>query len=132
MKELIFAWKQILKDGEIPWVLFQFGTCVLLPQPQENIESQARDSLKQWGPVKAGTPSNNFGLSALDKSPRGFLVSCHHPDIITYVSQDESKNLGLIDGLRLHVGTLGRQKRAQDAQLLKVIHIEDLSGFTEI
>jgi len=127
---LIAAWKQILKDGEIPWVLFQLGTCVLLPDSQDNLEEQARDLLKQWGPAKAGTPANNFGLSLLDKSPKGFLVSCHHPDILTYVSQEESCNLGLIDGLRLHIGTLGRQKRAQDAQLLKVIHVEDLNGLT--
>ncbi len=122
--ELISAWKQILKGGEIPWVLFQFGTCVLLPHPQENIKSQACDLLKQWGPVKVGTPSNNFNISLLKNPLWGCLVECHHPDILTYVSQEESINLSLIDGLRLHVGCLGRQKRIQDAQTLKIIHVE--------
>lgn len=124
MELLIAAWKQILKDGEIPWVLFQFGTCVLLPQPQENIELQACDLLKQWGPVKAGTPSSNFNIFLLKKPLWGCLVECHHPDILTYVSKEETANLGLVDGLRLYVGSLGRQKRVQDAQLLKVIHVE--------
>jgi len=123
--DLVSAWNQILEGGTIPWVLFQFGTCILLPEPQDNLEEQAISLLRQWGPVKAGTPSSNASMTVVRRPPEGCLVDCHHPDILTYVSREESSNLGLLDGLRLHVSGLGKQKRSQDAQLLKVIHVND-------
>ena len=49
-------------------------------------------------------------------------MTCHHNDILTYVAPDE------VDADRasdLIVGLLGRSKRGQDAEELRVVHVED-------
>jgi hypothetical protein len=51
----------------------------------------------------------------------GWLVGCHHPDILTYVGPEEVEG-GTPD---VHIGLTGREKRRRDALDPKVVHVED-------
>lgn len=107
----------------LSWVLFSYGTCVIVREPGPDLVEQATAVLKEWGPVAAGSPYGDFGVHQL-KSAGGWLVSCHHPDILTHVGPDEVK-AGALD---VHIGVLGRDKRRQDVHDPKVVHVENLRG----
>jgi hypothetical protein len=76
--------------------------------------------MREWGPVVPGTPAGDFSVIELDTAP-GWVVTSHHPDILTYVAREE-----VGDGAsEPFVGLLGRSKRDQDARELEIIHVED-------
>ncbi|GAA2655500.1 MULTISPECIES: hypothetical protein [Nonomuraea] len=117
-ESVIATWRQLLHPGR-SWVLFANGTCVILMEPDGDLAGQARDLLREFGPVQAGTPAGDFTTIGLDDAP-GWAVTCHHPDILTYVADDE---LEADDDLT--VGLFGRGKRDQDGHELVVVHVED-------
>jgi hypothetical protein len=117
-ESVIATWRQLLHPGR-SWVLFANGTCVILMEPDGDLAGQARDLLREFGPVQAGTPAGDFTTIDLDDAP-GWAVTCHHPDILTYVADDE---LEADDDLT--VGLFGRGKRDQDGHELVVVHVED-------
>ncbi|MEU4324553.1 hypothetical protein [Nonomuraea dietziae] len=117
-ESVIAIWRQLLHPGR-SWVLFANGTCVILMEPDGDLAGQARDLLREFGPVHAGTPAGDFTTIGLDDAP-GWAVTCHHPDILTYVADDE---LETDDDLT--VGLFGRGKRDQDGHELVVVHVED-------
>ena len=118
-------WTDILEGSEHPWALFQFGTCVILQNPEKDLASQATGLMKQWAMPIAGSPSFKFSVSFLcDQGIPGCLVTCHHPDIMTYVAPAEAPILGL-ESVGLAIGSFGRKKRQWDCETLKIIHIED-------
>jgi hypothetical protein len=119
-EQLIAAWRGIINGPEKSWVLFGNGTCVILMRPQGDLAEQARELLREWGPVQAGTPAGDFATIKLDAG--GWAVTGHHNDILTYVGPDEFESEEPSD---LLVGLLGRSRRAQDAEELRVIHVED-------
>lgn len=121
MKSLGDRWRGIIQDAEKSWVLFRNGTCVILMQPEGDLTAQAIELMKEWGPVYVGTPAADFNVINLAPAP-GWIVTCHHQDILTYVSPDEMMGAEPND---LMVGLLGRSKRDRDAQELEIIHIED-------
>jgi len=128
--ELIRIWEDILCGGEFPWALFQFGTCVLLRNPAKNLEQQAINLMSTWGLPISGTPSFKSGVSYLsEKGIPGCIVSCHHPDIMTFVSPEETKlktkKLPDFTGVRIAVANLGRKKRQWDYETQKIIHIHE-------
>jgi hypothetical protein len=123
MSELIETWRRIIVGGHKSWALFSNGTCVILTQPKGDLGLQALELMKMYGPVHAGSPAGDFSVIELNDAP-GWVVTSHHPDILTYVSHDEV-------GARtndLVIGLLGRSKRDQDAAELTVVHIEDNRG----
>ena len=65
--------------------------------------------MKEWGPVQVATPSADFNVHKLPDDP-GWLVSCHHPDILTYVSPHELANRSVSE---VFIGLTGRSKRDQ-------------------
>ncbi|MEU4701891.1 hypothetical protein [Nonomuraea dietziae] len=117
-ESVIAIWRQLLHPGR-SWVLFANGTCVILMEPDGDLAGQARDLLREFGPVQARTPASDFTTIGLDDAP-GWAVTCHHPDILTYVADDE---LEADDDLT--VGLFGRGKRDQDGHELVVVHVED-------
>ena len=126
--ELVEVWSEILEGFSRTWVLFQFGTCVFLQQESGDPKEQAAELMKQWAPPVAGTPSHKFSVSFLsDRGILGCLVTCHHPDIITYVSPTEIPSSAKIsdpfEGIKFRVGCFGRKKRQWDVETLKIIHI---------
>lgn len=118
--ELIDAWRATVKDPNKSWVLFERGTCVILMNPESDLAGQATDMLREYGPVHAGSSFGDFGTITLDEG-RGWVVSSHHNDILTFVGPDEVDP----NSDDLVVGLLGRCKRGQDSEDLRVVHVED-------
>ena len=117
--EVVETWRQIIIGDHKSWVLFAHGTCVVLPDPAEDLAGQAIGILREYGPVHPGSPSGDFAVIALPAA-RGWVVTCHHPDVLTYVAPAEVGQAG--DVL---VGLAGRAKRDRDGRELTVVHIED-------
>ena len=117
--QLIAAWRRINLDDGPPWVLFEHGTCVRLAQPEADVFLQARKLLREWGPVYPGSAFADFDVMRAAEVP-GWLVTCHHPDIITFVADFD---LALSPGQNgesadLAIGLLGRSLRDRDAKTL--------------
>lgn len=89
-------------------------------EPEADLQSQAVELLREYGPVHAGSPAGDFSAINLDNDP-GWVVTCHHPDILTYVSVEDAGD----DPNDLTVGLLGRSCRDTDGAALEVIHVED-------
>lgn len=120
--ELVQIWRDILVgSAEKSWVLFENGTCVILMKPEEDLMKQALELMKKHGPVYPGSPAGDFSVINLQDYP-GWIVTCDHPDILTYVSPSEVEESDRSD---LTVGLFGRDKRARDARELRVIHVAD-------
>lgn len=120
--ELITTWHEILIGDEKSWVLFSHDTCVVLPEPppESDLGEQARSLLAEYGPVRIGTSSADFHVVELDEG-LGWCVTCHHPDVLTYVGRaDVTAGAG-----DLEVGLCGRSKRHMDGTELGIVHVED-------
>lgn len=50
-KALVAAWRAIIVGAGKSWVLFEYGTCVILMEPAEDLAEQATALLREWGPV---------------------------------------------------------------------------------
>lgn len=126
IESLLEAWRFIINDEKISWVVFEQGTCVIIKDNEEELDVVAKKLLKDWGPVVPGTSAGDFNVQNLEGYP-GWVVECHHPDIVSYVSPEEiieafSKNYF---GNHMAIGLFGRKKRDDDAKALKILHIED-------
>lgn len=117
---LIDIWQKIIIGSNKSWVLFENGTCVILMEPEADLATQAINLMKKWGPVHVGSSAADFNVITLTEGP-GWVVTCHHDDILTYVSEEEIDT----EDTNLFIGILGRTKRSQDAESLNVIHLED-------
>ncbi len=117
----IEVWRQIITDARKSWVLFENGTCVILMQPGDDLAAQAVALMKEWGPVHPGSSSGDFGVIELPDG-LGWVVTDHHDDILTLVGPDEVSSGDVND---LVVGLLGRSKRDQDSEELRIVHVED-------
>jgi hypothetical protein len=118
--DLIEAWRATINGPGKSWVLFENGTCVILMEPEADLAAQATALLREYGPVHAGSSFGDFSTITLEDG-RGSVVTCHHNDILTFVGPDECSP----DAEDVVVGLLGRSKRGQDAEELRVLHVED-------
>lgn len=118
-ESLVEAWRRILAPSGTSWVLFEHGTCVVLKEPADDLAGQALGILGEFGPVHVGSPAGDFNVLTL-KDDLGWLVTSHHPDVVTHVALDEP-----VDPSHLAVGIHGRSKRHQDGTELRVVHVED-------
>ena len=116
---LIEVWQRLLADPRKSWVLFEHGTCVVLPAPDGELAEQATDLLKKFGPVHAGSSAGDFGVIDVE-NVEGWVVTGHHNDVLTYVGLDEPQ-----DQSQIAVGLFGRSKRHRDGTELRVVHVED-------
>lgn len=125
-KSLIDIWRILVDDDQKNWVMFEHGTCIVLNDPQDDLEAQALEILKAWGPVVAGTPLGDFNVKNLDDFP-GWLVVYPNPDIANYVDPDILIENDLEDQIDMHmgIGLFGRHLRKEDFNSQKIIHIED-------
>ncbi len=113
-------WRRIISGDTKSWVLFANDTCVIVMKPDGDLAAQATAIMAEYGPVHVGTPAGDFGVIHLDEAP-GWAVYGHHPDMLTYVSPDETGE----DPNDLVIGMLGRGKRDLDGKTPTVIHVED-------
>lgn len=120
MDDLIEIWRKIIVSNQKSWVLFENGTVVLSAKPHLDLTEYAVDQLNGFGAVHLGSPSGDFSVVVLKDHP-GWVVTCHHPDILNFVSKsevDEGNN-------EVTIGLLGRSKRDADSRDLRIVHIED-------
>ena len=117
---MVETWRKIILGAEKSWVVFKNGTCVILMEPADDLEVQAIEIIKEWGPVHAGSPAGDFNVIKLSNHP-GWVVGGHHPDILNYVGEDEYPE-GASD---VAVGVAGRTMRNADGENPEVIHVED-------
>ncbi len=113
-------WRKIILGEEKSWVLFENNTVAILMQPETDLSAQAIKLMQSYGKVFVGSPAGDFTVIKLSEH-EGWIVTCHHPDILTYVSVEE---VGA-DANDLLIGITGRSKRDNDADQLKIIHVED-------
>ncbi|WP_119731843.1 hypothetical protein [Thermomonospora amylolytica] len=118
--ELVRTWRRIIIGEHKSWVLFANGTVVICMEPEEDLAAQATGILREYGPVRAGTPAGDFGVIALDDAP-GWVVYGHHDDVLTYVAPEEMGD----DPEDVEIGLHGRAKRDRDGREPKVVHVED-------
>ena len=121
---LIEIWRRSIESPNKVWAIFEHGTCVVFADSHaEAVEKAAVTLLREWGPVHPGSPAGDFSVIELDRQP-GWVVTCHHPDILTYVDARE------FDGApsELEIGLLGRSRRAQDAAQLNVLYVHGQSA----
>ena len=122
MPDYIDAWQKILIGGDTKsWVLFENGTAVILMEPKGDLQAQATELMKEWGPVHAGGPAGDFAVVDLRDYP-GWVVTCHHNDILTYVGPSELEEE---EPQEVTIGLHGRSKRDLDASTSSVIHVVD-------
>lgn len=123
-QQMINVCQQVLSNNPHSWVLFEYGTFVILQDPADNLCQQAIELLQEWGPVHPGSSSGDFNTIPLHDD-LGWLVTCHHNDIQTLITRDEVGVLPEGFPESLMIGTQGRSRRAADADRLAVIHVED-------
>lgn len=120
---LVEIWRRLIVGDEKSWVLFENGTCVILMEPGEDLAAQATALMEEWGPVWVGSAAGDFSVISPDNAP-GWVVTCHHPDILTYVASDDVGP----EPTEVAVGLTGRGKRDADGLEPRVIHVEDRRG----
>lgn len=117
---LVETWRDIVSNPSDSWVLFKNGSCVFIDEVADNLAASAAALMAEWGAVQVATPSADFGCIELaDK--KGWVVTCHSNNILTYVSAQEVPG----DKSDVSIGLTGRCKRELDANELVIIHIED-------
>jgi hypothetical protein len=109
-----------MRGSTKPWVLFRHGTCVLPEVATGDLRELAIDLMRTWGPVVPGTSAGDFNVVKLADHP-GWLVTCHHDAILTYVGTDDLADRAASEVV---IGLIGRSKRDQDAKELRVIHVQ--------
>lgn len=116
-------WQRIIVGDDKSWVAFANGTCVIVMAPAAgDLAAQATALLAEWGPVHVGTPSADFNVITLPDDA-GWVVTCHHPDVLTFVAPDE-----VAVPNELVVGMMGRSRRDDDAAEPRVVHVADRRG----
>jgi hypothetical protein len=125
INRMIAIWREILIKEENSWVMFELGTCLILLEPEEDLQAQAIEILKVWGPVVPGTSAGDFMVNPIEDTP-GWLITYPQPDIANYVSPEEFGEESE-DQVRndMIIGLIGRNKRNDDAKSLKIVHVED-------
>lgn len=123
---LVETWRNIILGEHKSWVLFSNGTCVIIMEPIDDLSNKALEMIKKWGPVHVGSAAGDFSVKVLKDYP-GWVVTCHHPDILTYVGINENENIKVIksDKDEVIIGRMGRIKRDIDSAIPIIIHVED-------
>ena len=117
--ELIEAWRATLAGLDKTWVLFENGTCIVFTEPASDLTAQAKAILREFGRAGDGSEIGDFAATISLPDGRGWLVAGHRSDIVTFVSRDEIAP-GVPDAA---IGRIGRAKREQDTEQLRVLHV---------
>ena len=120
---LVNTWRKIVGDQN-SFVIFAYGTCVVVDQAKGDLTALAIELLKEWGPTHAGPKGGSVGVKQVtdESGPAGWVVTGEHPDVLAFVNPDEGS------GPAMQIGLSGRMKRNMDSQELDVVHVEDKRG----
>lgn len=123
LDQLIDRWRVINAADEHPWVLFEHGTCVSLPEPDGDLVGQARRRLA-LRPVQTDDPDARFSAAAHDE--RGWLVAGLVGDVRTYVDRTAAEaQAGGIDAVTAAATIWGRNLRDLDTREAGAVHVHD-------
>lgn len=114
--KLIAVYKKVIEPNLQNWVVFEHGTCVIIYHPPKDLEAEAKEVLQKYGQVYPGTSTADFNILKVDQ---GWIVTGDQPGILNYVSEEEGKDMEDYE-----IGLLGRRKKEQDSQDLKIIYIQ--------
>src|SRR6478609_2939466 len=120
---LVEIWRRTIEGADKVWAIFEHATCVIFADADVEVEKAAVTLLREWGPVHAGSPAGDFSVIELARQP-GWVVTCHHPDILTYVDAREFEG----EPSELEIGLLGRSLRDRDASELNVLYVHGQSA----
>lgn len=103
------------------WVLFEHGTYIIFDNADtiSDVQAEAIRLMKEFGPVYAGSPAGDFGVTHLNKT-EGWVVSGHGYGMYTYVNPSELEAKFPTD---IEIGTFGRSKRQKDGDSPVIVHI---------
>lgn len=103
------------------WVLFENGTYIIFDNADtiSEIKLEAVKLMKEFGPVYAGSPAGDFGVTHLNKTD-GWNVSGHCYGMYTYVNPNEIDTKSPNDS---EIGIFGRTKREKDGKNPMIIHV---------
>ncbi|MBL7945015.1 MAG: hypothetical protein JNN32_03055 [Flavobacteriales bacterium] len=103
------------------WVLFKHGTYIIFDNADtiSDVQAEAIRLMKEFGPVYAGSPAGDFGVTHLNKT-EGWVVSGHGYGMYTYVNPSELETKSPTD---IEIGTYGRSKRQKDGDNPVIVHI---------
>ena len=100
---LATIWRRIIVGEGKSWVVFSLGTCVIFSDGAGDLTERALGIMRDSGPVHVGGAASDFSVITLADEP-GWVVTCHHPDILTYVSPDDLPS----DPADVEIGLFGR------------------------
>ena len=125
-EEAVEVFKEI--SNGFPFVIYKNHTCVLLNDDskgliKEEIVAKSNKIMKEYGPVKVGTTSGDFGLiTRNNNNHNGYLITSHCPDMLTFVSDRYEMKSQSDEHTDIEVCLYGRKKRDQDGKTLKPIY----------
>ncbi len=121
--KFIDIWKDVVLP-EKRWALFTNGTIVICEESWENLEVEAKEFLKENGPVVIATPRADFDVSPI-VNYNGWVVFSYHDSIMTLVIEEELDIEPEEELNHITIGLFGRNKRNLDAKELEVIFIKE-------
>jgi hypothetical protein len=108
----------IFTGAAAAFVLFSHGTVVAFEIPVHDPEHEASEIIKEYGPVVPGGELGDFGVHELTPN-RGWLVTCAHPWMFTYVSSAQ----GRAETPAVAAGLFGRDMRDLDSHEQEIIYV---------
>jgi len=126
-KELINHIKLAINPKYQDWVVFKNGTYIIFDKADtiKDINNEALKQMKEFGPVYAGGPAGDFGITTLNKTD-GWIVSGHCYGMYTYVNPSELDNENPND---TEIGLFGRNKRNLDGKNSEIIFVNRKKQF---
>ncbi|MBU0743116.1 hypothetical protein KJ554_12315 [bacterium] len=123
LDHLIDCWRGLNSAERRPWVLFEHGTCVTIPDPGDDLIAQAAGLIAGLADAPPGNPARHVVTPCDD---RGWLVATGHESIRTYV-----ENVALAAGAgggdqdAVAVAMWGQSFCGRDARELGAVYVED-------
>lgn len=120
-KELINHIKLAINPKFQDWVVFKNGIYIIFDDADtiKDIHNEALKQMREFGPVYAGGPAGDFGITTLNKTD-GWIVSGHGYGMYTYVNPLE---LSIKNPSDSEIGLFGRNKRDLDGKNPEIIFV---------
>src|SRR3989338_9763999 len=110
VNKLVSIYKKVIEPKLKDWVIFDQGTCVIIYNHKEDLETESSEVLQKYGVIVPGTESADFTVLKVDPDligvDSGWIVAGNQPGILNYVSEEEG------DGKEdPEIGLIGRNKK---------------------
>jgi len=123
LDHLIERWRALNADERRPWVLFEHGTCVTIPDPGEDLLAQAAVLVADLADAPPGEP---LPREAKPCGDGGWVVAADAEHVRTYVENVAlAAGAGGDDRDATAVAMWGQSLCTRDAREFGVVHVED-------